>query len=417
VSNSSKVVIIAAAFLLSAASGFGGEVLDNAKLVKMMKEGVALDVIMKLIETGTTPTEKNANCRFDASPESLTEIQKSGKEGAWKPEDIGALQKKVIDVANRDQKYLKELVDRALNVFENADPNEYDQMMRTLAREGRRVVPYLLNKLEEESERKRGGVVEALGRIGEKSENVVRAMSLMLTDRSKPVRLQAAKCIVALSSQNTAKELIDRLNNRAESQDGIAMALGYMGDEAAIQPLTKVLKFNGDSDARVCAAFALGELRAKNPNAVEALLEAVLDERDEKLRETASQALAAKLGDKRAPSYIMKAFHRYRAGRDSLVRNLSYIKDIGSLEFLVEQVDNDDPKVKKAVMETLVILTGEQGSDTEEWRGILEVLRTRPDWVRGNNDLPKVPDARRDKDRGAQKAGDPNQTIPTSITR
>jgi len=70
--------------------------------------------------------------------------------------------------------------------------------------------------------------------------------------------------------------------------------------------------------------------------------------------------------------------------------------------------------VKKAVIETLVVLTGEQGSDTEEWRGILEVLRTRPDWIRGNPDLPKVPDARRDRDRGAQKSGDVNQTIPTA---
>lgn len=415
-SNMRKWVVFAAAIFLSTATSFGGDVLDNAKLVKMMKEGVAIDVILKLIESGSTPTEKNANCRFDASPDALTEIQKAGKEGEWKAEDIGTLQKKVIDVANRDQKYLKELVDRALNVFENADPNEYDQMMRTLAREGKRVVPYLLNNVEQESERKRGGVVDALGRIGDRSENVVRSMTLMLTDRSKPVRLQAAKCIVSLSSQNTAKELVERLNNRNEAQDGIAMALGYMGTEEAVEPLTKLLKYAGDSDARICAAFALGELRAKNTKAVDALLEAVLDERDEKLRETASHALAAKLGDKRAPSYIMKAFHRYRGGRENIVKNLSYIKDIGSLEFLVEQADNDDPKVKKAVVETLIVLTGEQGGDTEEWRGILEVLRTRPDWIRGNPDLPKVPDARRDP--GAQKQpADPSPTIPTSVVR
>lgn len=394
----------------------GGEVIDNAKLEMMCKEGIVLDVILKLLEPTPAPgdVQKGSNCRFDDSPEAMISLQKGCKDGGWQQEETKKLQTKVIELANKDKKYLKELVDRAVNIFENADETEYGAMMRTLAREGKRVVPYLLAKLEEESERKRGGVVDALGRMGDKSENVVRSVALMLGDeRSKPVRLQAAKAVVALAGPATTEELIARLGNRTEKLDGVAMALGYVGDQRAVEPLTKLLRLSGDSDARVCAAFALGELRAKSPASAEALLEAVLDERDDKLREAAAAALA-KVGEKRTPSYIIKAFYRFRPGRDALMRNLASFKDIAGLEFLVEQVSSDDPKVKKAAVETLRLLTGENENDADGWRGILEVLRTRPDW-RANEAAPRVPDAGRERGGASQKPGaDAGEGIPAT---
>lgn len=391
-----------------------GEVMDNAKLEKMVTEGIPLDVIMKLLKPSPTPGEaqRGANCRFDASSEAMISIQKACKEGNMPPEDTKKLLSEVIDLANKDQKYLKELVDRALNVFENADENEYELMMRELAREGKRVTPYLLAKENVESERQRGGIADSLGRMLDKSDTVIAAVSRMLTDRSKPVRLQAAKAIVALAGPKTADELIERLNNRTAKLDGVAMALGYLGNALAVEPLTKLLKMSGDSDARVCAAFSLGELRAKSAGAAEALLEAVLDERDEKLREAAAVALA-KTGEKRAPSYIIKAFHRYRPGREVIMQELRTFKDISALEFLVTQVDNDDPKVKRAAIETLRYMTGENETDADGWRGILEVLRGRPDW-RGTQGVPKIPDAGREREGAGNKTGDPNETIPTS---
>lgn len=408
---------LAAALALALVSGsaLAGEVLDNAKVINMVKKGVSLKVILKLMEPSANPAERaqGTNFRFDSSSEAMIAIQEAGKEGNWVKEDIAVLQEKITDMAKKDEKYLKELVDRALNVFENADDKEYDSMMRTLAGEGKRAVPYLIAKMEQESDRKRSGVVDALGRVGDKSDAVVRAITLMLTDRAKPVRAQAAKSVQALSDENTAKELIAKLNSRVEKLDGVAMALGYLGNAAAIEPLTKLLKNNADSDTRVCAAFALGELRAKTPEAAKALLDAVLDDRDEKLRETAANALAAKLGDKRAPSYIMKAFQRYRAGRPELIKNLSFIKDFSSLEFLAEQADNDDPKVKKAALETFVLLSGEEAKDAEECRSITPILRTRPDWIQ--TDGPRVPDARRERDGALQKNEGGNEAIPTAL--
>ena len=394
-----------------------GEVIDNAKLEKMCREGVSLDVILKLLEPTVTVGEaqKGANCRFDASTEAMISLQKACTEGKWQPKDIEKLQTKVIELSNADQKHLKGLVDRALVVFENAvDDSEYDTMMRELEKEGKRVIPFLLAKETVESERQRSGVADALGRLGDKSENVLAAVTRMLTDRAKPVRLKAARAIVPLAGPTTAGELMARLGSRIEKLDGVAMALGYIGEQRAIEPLTKVLKMSGDSDTRICAAFSLGELRAKAPAACEALLEAVLDERDEKLRESAAAALT-KIGEKRTPSYIIKAFFRYRPGRDELMRHLASFKDLEGLEFLVGQVASDDPKVRKAAVETLRLLTGEDQADADGWRGVLEVLRVRPDWNRGNTNANKIPDAGHTPEANSPKPpGDPEGGIPVN---
>jgi|GEM_PF-2504778 len=410
-----KLVAILLACSL-AVPAWSTEVLDNAKVVLLVKDGVGLEVILTKIEKATAkqPGTQASAVRFDDSTTSISELQKACKEAAWTMPDITTLQKKMIEVAGRDQSYLKELVDRALNVFENADEREYPQMMRILVREGKRVVPYLINNLEQESDRKRAGVVEAIGRVGERSDDVVRAVMLMLTDRSKPVREKSARAMVALAGPKTVEDLLIKLKNPTEKVDAIALTLGYLRDERAIGPLTQVLRSSSDSDARICSAFALGELRSKSPEAVGALLEAVLDDRDEKLRETAANALIAKLGDRRAPSYMIKAFHRFRPGRADLVRNFAYMnpKDINALEFLVEECENEDLIVKKAINETLVLITGEKEDDKDGWRQVFQVLRGRPDWIQAP-EAPRVPDA--GSKQGAQKPAENRDTFSTSV--
>jgi HEAT repeat protein len=391
---------------LSRAS-LSADIMDNAKLLRAIRANVSLDVMLKQIATSTS------NCHFDSSTEALIQIQEAGKEGGWKQEDVKALQMKVIEISMADQKRLQELVTTALNVFENAnaeDPNEYDSMMRTLIREGRAVVPYLLKSIEQESERKRGGIMDALGRIGDKGDEVVRVAILMLFDRSKPVRLQAAKCVAALHGPSTCDDLVARLNNKNEKQDGVAMALGFLGDTHAFEPLVRLLKYSADSDARVCAAFSLGQLRARTPAATEALLEAVLDERDARLRDSAAQALAL-IGERRTPSYIIKAFERYRQGREDLLRHLSFFKSGEAIEFLIEKIVSDDPKIKKSSLEALRVLTGENLETSDEWRGWWDVNKVRPDWIRTNSDAPKIPDAR-SGDNNRQNTENENAVAP-----
>jgi hypothetical protein len=409
ITHLSKMALITrmclAAALWTAGAATAGEALTNKEVLDMVKDKVALDVIQQKI--------LNSACRFNDTSSALREIQKACDEAAWKPEQVGILQKEIMKVANQDQKRLKELVDRALNVFDNADGKEYELMMRALLREGRTVVPYLLNHVEVESERKRSGIVDILGRIGDKSEEVVRIASLLLYDPSAPVRLHAAECVAKLANDKTCDELIGRLNNRNTRLDGVAMSLGYLADARATEALTKLLKTALDSDTRVCASWALGELRARDAASLDALLEAVLDDNDGKLRNSAAEALA-KIREKRAPSYIIKSFERFRyqPEPEKMIAHLRYFKDGDVVAFLIEQADSDNPAIKKAAHQALRDLTGDQNQETaEEWRGWWEVNKVRPDFNRAKSEQ-KIPDPR--SERPAKKS---DESIPTSVDR
>ena len=397
-----------ALWMLGTVPAFAAEILDNPKINKAVKKGVSLEVILQMI------TAAGSQCRFDSSNDAIIEIQDSGKEGGWKQEDIKTLQKKIIEVAGADKKRLETLVNVAMNVFENGDPQEYEDHMQKIVDEGKKCVAFLMDDRHKhaESERKRAGVMDALRRVGDKSEEVVRVAGIMVFDRSKPVRLQASKCIAALAGPNTCVDLIDKMNNRTEKLDGLAMALGYLGDERAVEPLTKLLKLSNDSDARVCAAWAVGELRAKLPAAVDALLVAVLEERDEKLRDSAAVALA-QIKDRRAPSYIMTAFRRFRGGREDMLKHLAYFKDAEAINFLLEQLDSDVPTIKKASYETLFTITGERYDSSEEWRGWWEANKFRPDWIGTKGSEQKLPEPR-GEGRSALPQKREGDGIPTS---
>ena len=375
------VLVAVGALLASQASG--GELLDNEKLNRALEQGIAPEVIAQKMKT--------SQCHFDASLDALVEIKKSAEKGQWKAEDIRTLQQSVITAADGDKKRRIELVARAMNVFENADPDEYARMMRVLRTEGKSIVPHILDQIEQESERKRSGMLDALGQIGDKSDNVVKQAILMLSDRSKPVRLEAAKCVAKLAGPTTCDDLIARLANRDEKLDGVCMALGYLGDAKATEGLTRTLRLGIDSDTRVCAAFALGQLRANTKDARATLLEAVLDEHDEKLRDSSAAALAL-IGDKQAPNYIIKAFQRYRQGREDIIKHLAAFKSATCVDFLLEQLDNDAPKIKKAAQDTLQLLTGENLTGVDEWKSWWEVTKTRPDWIQVSSETNKVPD-------------------------
>lgn len=407
--------------LLSLPAFCAEQTLDNEQVETMVKAGVQLDVILNMLQPSVNPNEQSGQAfRFNDTPTAMISLQKAGLEGKWAPEDIKKLQLKISELTKKDQKYLKELVDRAWNIFENADPAEYDLMQRKLEVERTRVIPFLLKGVDLESERKRAGTAEALGRIGaqtriaEKNELVMAVMFSMLTDRAKPVREKAARAVAAIQTPATVNELIAKLGNRSLKLDGVCLALGFIGDDKCVEPLARTLKLSPDSDTRVCAAFALGELRAKAPIAREALLEAILDEREPELRVAAAEALG-KVREPRAPDYMIKAYHRFRNGRDELIRRFDNFKDVKVLDFLVEIVEDTDPKVKRATIETLRIMTGEEGSTADDWRAIIQVLRVRPDW----NDAggPKIPDAG-GGERGSaifrNNVGDP---LPTTSQR
>jgi len=373
-----------------------GEPLDNSTLIHALESGISTDVLSAKIDSyfvkGTAgESEKSAQlCHFDASIDALVKVKEAAEKGGWTKDDIAKLQKRMIVIADGDKKRLTGLVSVAMNTFENMDPNDYESMMRQLKKEGKVVAPYILEQIEQESDRKRAGMLDALGQIGDKSDAVVKQAIFMLTDRAKPVRLEAAKCVAKLFGPNTCDDLIARLSARDEKLDGVCMALGYLCDPKAEEALTHTLRYAFDSDTRVCAAFALGQLRAKSQGAREELLSAVLDEHDEKLRDSAANALGL-IGERRTPGYIKRAFERYRPGREDILKHLASFKCAESVEFLLQQVENDAPKIKRSAQDTLQILTGENLAGADEWKSWWEVTKFRPDWIQVDSGS-KVPE-------------------------
>jgi HEAT repeat protein len=125
----------------------------------------------------------------------------------------------------------------------------------------------------------------------------------------------------------------------------------------------------------------LGDLRTKDVQAINALLDAVLDEQDAQLRALAAGSLG-RIGERRAVGYIIRSFQRYeqKPGRDELLKQLKNFKSLKVVDFLIPLTDKDAPDIRRAAQETLQILTGSDASNREGWEAVREVIRDRPDW-------------------------------------
>jgi HEAT repeat protein len=366
----------------------GNEILDNSKLLEAIKGGLSPKVVMASIEDAK-------DCQFTATVKDKIAFQSACKEARWTEPDIDALQLKVNKLAQQTVKDMKQLVGLFLtaaeNVGESEEDKQYEELLHRLALAGPSIVPPLIDNLSQESDRKRKGIIEALVRIGEKTPLVIKACRDRLDDTSPPVRAQAAKAVAALSGPETGAELLELFKRRDSKNDAVALALGYMHYEKAIEPLVSLLKNSRDSDERVCAAFALGDLRAKTFGAPDALLEAVLDEKDEKLRYTAAKA-AALIGDRRTPLYVMKAFDRFRQGRPEILGVLVYFKSIPAARFVADLLEsNDNDQIRKAAAKTLELMTNEHYESREQWIGFIDLLQVRPEWQEPK-DTTKLPE-------------------------
>jgi len=352
--------------------------IDNKSLVSMLNAGIPFSVIEKLLKD-------NKSVKLSAEPGDLIEIKEAAVKGKMAERELTSLLSMVIDLANQEKTRIKELIDRFMNVCINGDKVEYESMMRQILREGRIVVTELRRHIEEENELKRMGVVDALGRIGERSALVVNDVKLMLGDRHPGVREESAQALARLAPPEMVDELIEILERRSvEHLDGIVQALGKMGNQKAVAPLAKLLTTTTDPGSRQAAAQALGELKTKEMVAVNALLDCVLDDHDGKLRILAAEALGL-IGEPRAVGYIIRSFQRHegKPGRDELLRKLKNFKSLKVVDFLIPCTNKDAPDIRRAAQETLQILTGADATTREGWEAVREVIRDRPDWKDG----------------------------------
>lgn len=359
---------------------------DNKQLEDMLKAGIPLETISKMLLD-------NPNAKMSDLPEEMIQLKKAAQEGGMEAREQKTLLNMVIDLANKEKTRIKGLIDQYMNVCINGEKTEYESMMRQILREGRIVVTELRKHIEEENELKRMGVVDALGRLGEKSALVVKDVRLMLGDRASGVREKAAEALAKIAPPEIVDELIESIERRTvEHLDGIATALGKLGNEKAVKPLSKLLAQSSDPNARRAAAYALGDLRTKDPQAMNALLDAVLDDQDPQLRAVAAGSLGL-IGERRAVGYIIRSFQRHeqKPGRDALLRQLGNFKSLKVVDFLIPLTDKDAPDIRRAAQETLQVLTGSDASSREGWEAVREVIRDRPDWSSDNEQVTSSP--------------------------
>ena len=353
-----------------------GEIMDNTKLISLLENHISLAVIK--------PKLMNSDCQLNSDTSELIKFQIAAEKGGMDKKDIDELLQIIIKESTRVSTKMREWVSRFMNGCVNFKPEEYDSMVRTLQREGKAIVPFLLEKIEEEDEKKRAGILDLLGKLGDRSEKVLQVVRQMLEDRAPGVRAQAAKAFADLGTPEGAKELIESLKQRKEFIDGIALALGYLKNPIATEALTKILDESPNMDGRIAAAYALGLLRTKEEKAILALLKkGIQDDRNSTLRWKSAEALGA-IGDPRTVEYVKRVYQRYQDGRAELLLSLrqASFKQFDTVDFLIPCTNEDKQDVRVAANLTLKFLTGENYNNFDEWSSWWEINKSRPDWIR-----------------------------------
>lgn len=138
--------------------------------------------------------------------------------------------------------------------------------------------------------------------------------------------------------------LLEVLQNRDDDGQvrmSAAMALGSLGDRAAVEPLIEFVRVDMEKRTGIMAAGigALGEL--KDPRAVPILLEALSNRADDWLyREMAARALGS-IGDPRAVDDLISAAYMADTRHDA-IGALAKIGDAKAVETLVGALDEEE---------------------------------------------------------------------------
>lgn len=134
----------------------------------------------------------------------------------------------------------------------------------------------------------------------------------------------AQQKVAQLESQKNVKELITTLQQRGQSAQFAAQALGNLGDQQAVEPLITALKTAPELDTRRNAATALGKLQ--DPRAVPPLTDALQD-KDGGVKESAKGAL------------------KQLVAKDPQVVQLESQKNVKELITLLQQKDYRSPYI------------------------------------------------------------------------
>jgi len=124
-----------------------------------------------------------------------------------------------------------------------------------------RVVPVLVEALQDESQYVRAGICYVLGTIGQEALSCVPRLILALEDEKWIVRNSAVAALGMIGDKRAIEPLIASLKDRQPMvRQSAADALGRLGDERALEPLTTALK-DYNEQVRKAAAWAIEQVK------------------------------------------------------------------------------------------------------------------------------------------------------------
>jgi len=224
-------------------------------------------------------------------------------------------------------------------------------------------VPALLAALEDENANVQFHVIEALGKI--RSVEAAEPLTQIAESQDFFLAFPALDALKQIRETRVAPRLVKLLS--VESlRDAAAEALGTLGDETAVEPLTRVLNSNeGSPTAIACALVSLYDLfqekhcagdyiadltrQSIEPSGTQNLLTAIGEANNEELR-----PLAIVIGWLRGPA-VDRTLVRLLGEptvRDEVLEALSHHGE-GVINLLIDQVDSEDIETRRSAINVL----------------------------------------------------------------
>jgi len=279
-------------------------------------------------------------------------------------------------------------------------PNQSNEVQRRIAIALKQLVglEQLLTALSHENLQIREGAAILLGQLGD--EQAIKPLLLALQGENAQMRRSVVTALKQLAGMDFL--IMALCHEEAQVRRGVALSLGVLEDEQAVEPLLKALD-DTDTKVRWAAMQALGflwkfslleqlgservKLRRKaasllgqqrDMRAVEPLV-ATLQDEDFKVRQSAASALG-QLGDARAVTSLLERLQDESSEmRRSVVCVLGQLKDVRAVEPLLLTLRDDNAEVRQGAANALGQLR-----DIRAVKPLLEILRDTNSEVRGS---------------------------------
>lgn len=240
-----------------------------------------------------------------------------------------------------------------LSTLEDADEHVAGAAITALTRIGEPAIEVLITRLVTAQGQVRDDVVYALAGIGEAS---VPALMRAMEVGAEATHLAVLRALGIIGGEVAVMPLVDALADgspalQAEAARGV-QALGRI----AVAELVSRLSAMPAADAARRLADALVELREAALPEVAALL----DERDERLRETAADILA-RMGAPAAPALRKAAAHRNPHVRALALEGIARIGDLSMAPDVIEMLQDHDTGVVSQAIRALAVLGDPRG--------------------------------------------------------